>query len=222
MDKPLHDKTTRRNIRLVIIGVLAFAALTLASLVNKLTQPRILNAYELRDYGVLLLDQPQPLTTFSLSNHDEQAFGPGQLAGKWSVVFFGFTSCGDVCPTTLAELAKTYKELEPEIKRAFQVVLITVDPDRDTPTRLKSYVQSFDPSFMGVTGAKSELIALASALKVPYSPVSGSGAEPREAQHSPNLVLINPAGELHAYFRPPFAHGGLRVAWRSLHASYER
>ena len=219
MDTSRHDKKTRRNIRLVVVGVLAFAALTLASLVNKLSQPRILNTYELRDYGVLQLDQPQPLAAFSLSNHDEQPFGPDQLSGKWSVIFFGFTHCADICPTTMAELVKTYRELEPELKTAFQVLLITVDPDRDTPARLKAYVQNFDPSFIGVTGSKSELIAFASALKIPYGPVLDPEAGNQEPQHSPNLVLINPAGELHAYFRPPFAHGGLRVVWRSLHAS---
>ena len=121
----------------------------------------------------------------------------------------------------MAELAKTYAELEPEIKQAFQVVLVTVDPDRDTPARLKTYVQGFDQSFIGVTGGKSQLIAMASALKVPYSPVLDPEAGDQEPQHSPNLVLINPAGELHGYFRPPLAHGSLRVVWRSLNASYQ-
>lgn len=221
MEKPVYDKNTRRNIRLVIVGVLAFAILTLASLVNKLTQPRILNAYELRDYGALLLDQPQPVPAFSLSDHDENVFDQMRLPGLWTVIFFGFTSCGDICPTTMAELAKTYGELEPDIKQAFQVVLITVDPDRDTPARLKDYVQNFDQDFIGVTGAKSELIALASALKVPYNPVLDPEAGDQQPQHSPSLVLINPAGELQGYFRPPLVHGGLRVVWRSLNASYE-
>ncbi|HCO59256.1 MAG TPA: SCO family protein [Porticoccaceae bacterium] len=221
MKNPFYKKKPRRNIRLVIVGVLAFAALTLASLVNKLSQPRILNAYELRDYGALLLDQHQPVPAFALSDHDGKAFDQTRLQGQLTIIFFGFTSCGDICPTTMAELAKTYAELEPEIKQAFQVVLVTVDPDRDTPARLKTYVQGFDQSFIGVTGGKSQLIAMASALKVPYSPVLDPEAGDQEPQHSPNLVLINPAGELHGYFRPPLAHGSLRVVWRSLNASYQ-
>ena len=218
MDSMRHDKSTKRNIRLVVVGVLVFSALTIAGLANKLSQPRILNQYELRDYGALMLDEPQNLADFNLVDQDGETFNRAHLLGKWTVFFFGFTNCGDICPTTMSVLAKTYVELKPDIKNDFDVVFVTVDPQRDSTSVLSNYVAGFNADFLGVTGQVGDLINFASQMKVPYSPVLvGQQDEP---QHSANLILINPRAEIHAYFRPPFVHGGLRVVWRSLRASY--
>jgi len=214
-----HDpKKVKRNIRLVIIGVLVFSAITIAALVNKLSTPRILNKYELRDYGVLMLDKPHPLLEVQLLDQHGEVFNFERLRGKWAVVFFGFTHCGDICPTTMSVLAKTYAELKPEVKEDFVIVFVTVDPDRDTPLVLRDYVAGYNPDFVAVTGTPRDLINFASQMKVPYRPVLNNQQE--EPQHSANLILINPDGELYGFIRPPFAHGSLRVVWRSLRASY--
>lgn len=217
MSQSAEGRAIKRNIRLVVIGVLVFSSVTIGALINKLSQPRILNKYELRDYGAILLDEAKPLLDFQLVNQAEQVFGRQQLAGKWTILFFGFTHCGDICPTTMAELARTYQQLKPEEKRNFNVVLVTVDPERDSPQVLERYVSRFHEDFIGLTGNPGELISFASQVNMAYQP-GNTGADP---QHSGNLVLINPDVELHGFFRPPFAHGSLRVAWRSLMASYK-
>ncbi len=224
MANALHDKKTTRNIRLIIVGVLVFSMATVAALANKLSQPRILNKYELRDYGALLLDEPQPLIDFTLLDQDGKIFDRRRLQGSWTVFFFGFTNCGDICPTTMSVLAKTYAELKAPIKSDFQVVFVTVDPDRDTGPILKAYTTRFNPDFLGLTGTMADLINFSSQMKVPYRPALESpglsGDTAQVPQHSANLVVVNPKGELHGFFRPPFAHGGLRVVWRSLRADY--
>jgi protein SCO1/2 len=224
MENTRNDKNTKRNIRLIVIGVLVFSAVTIAALANKLSQPRILNKYELRDYGALLLDEPQPLLDFALLDQDGEIFNRQRLQGRWTVFFFGFTHCGDICPATMSVLAKTYAELKAPVKTDFQVVFVTVDPDRDTGPVLKDYTTRFNADFVGLTGAMPDLINFASQMKVPYRPVlegqESSSDTQQEPQHSANLVVVNPKGELHGFFRPPFAHGGLRVVWRSLRAGH--
>ncbi len=211
-----RDKKIKRNIRLVVVGVIVFSTLTMAALINKLSTPRILNKHELRDYGVIVLDDPRPILPFELQDHSAQPFGLEQLQGRWSVLFFGFTHCGDICPATMAVLAKTYAELPEKEKQAFDVVLVSVDPARDTPAVMAQYVSGFNQDFVGVTGNAGDLINFASQLSVPYRP----GLQGEEPQHSGNLVLVNPRGEIHGFIKPPFAHGSLRVVWRSLKNSF--
>ncbi len=88
---------------------------------------------------------------FTLTDHNGQPRTLADFRGKVVVVFFGFTHCPDVCPTTLAELARAVKKLGPDGDRV-QVLLVTVDPERDTPEILKQYVTAFDPRFLGLTG----------------------------------------------------------------------
>lgn len=227
MNNVRDNVKTRRNIRIVVVCVLAFSAITIAALVNKLSQPRILNKYELRDYGALLLDEPRSILDFALLDHRGGVFTRDDLLGKWTIFFFGFTHCGDICPTTMSLLAKTYSELKPAEKADFGIVFVTVDPDRDKLPVLKDYVLSFNADFVGVTGAEADLISLAGQLQVSYitaqrgqSELNNRQLQEDQLQHSSTLILINPRGELHGYFRPPFAHGALRVVWRSLRASY--
>lgn len=215
----VDDPVVKRNVRLIIFGVLAFAALTVFTLANKLSSPRILNTYELRDYGAMILDQPEGLGDIALIDHRGEVFGAEQLRGHWTLVFFGFTHCGDICPTTMAVLGETYRELKPKEKDDLNVVLVTVDPERDTPGALGKYLNRFDPDFIGLSGSQAEIMNFASKLHLAYEPEL-AGQNNYQVQHSGNLMLINPQGELHGYFLPPFAHGGLRVAWRSIRATY--
>ena len=114
-----------------------------------------------------LLVPPRPLPPLALVDQDNQPFGADRLRGGWSFVFFGFTSCPDVCPVTMTALAQTAKQLAslPEKLRP-QVVLISVDPERDTPERLAGYVKAFDPTFVGATGTKPAIDELAQRMGV--------------------------------------------------------
>lgn len=213
------DPATRRNIRLTVALLLAVVLLVMGGLTYRLSQPRILNPYELRNEHAYLIDPPRPVAGLSLIDQAGQPFTEARLQGHWTLVFFGFTHCNDVCPTTMATLAKMYAELKPGEQKDLQVIFVSVDPERDTPSVLSTYVARFRPDFAGVTGEPARLLKVALEWQTGFAPPVAGGTD-YQVEHSGNLVLINPRGELHALLAPPFEHGALRVVLRSLRATY--
>src|SRR5262245_44116896 len=134
--------TARQLFRLGLFAIVAFALGLVAA--RFAFAPKPLPATE----NATLFPSPRPLPALTLVDQDGRATGPDLLKGHWTVVFFGFTSCPDVCPTTLAMLAQTQRHLTdlPAGERP-RVLLISVDPERDTPELLRAYVRHFDPSF---------------------------------------------------------------------------
>jgi protein SCO1/2 len=133
---------------------------------------------------------------FTLVNQDGQQVDQSVLKGKWSVVFFGYTFCPDYCPTTLTTLGKAMDELGPKAKDA-QVVFITVDPARDTPAAMKSYISSrvFPKNMMGLTGTPAQVARAAKAYMVYYQK-AGTGPN-YTMDHSTALYLMAPDGQFH-------------------------
>jgi protein SCO1 len=135
---------------------------------------------------------------FHLTDYNGQ---PRQLAdfrGKAVVVFFGFTHCPDVCPTTLAEMAAALKRLGPAADRV-QVIMITVDPERDTPEILKQYVTALDPRFLGLTGDAEAIARTAKEFKVFYRKNPGASPQAYSVDHSAGTFIFDPAGRLRLY-----------------------
>jgi protein SCO1 len=163
-----------------------------------------------------LLNPARPLPEFSLNDHAGQPFGAERLRGRWSLMFFGFTSCPDVCPTTLGLLAQVEKRLAdlPSEERP-QVILVSVDPQRDTPEQLASYVKFFSPSFVGVTGAEAAIKQFTRAMGVPVA-ITPTGGGSYTVDHSAAVFVINPAGELRALFSPPLSPDALAADLRRL------
>ncbi|HEY0974080.1 MAG TPA: SCO family protein [Solimonas sp.] len=149
-----------------------------------------------------LLQQPRVLPPLSLIDENGQPFDVDQLKNRWTLIFPGFTYCPDICPTTLALLKNVQGQLGPKAEK-LQVALFSVDPERDTPERLKEYVHYFSPSFRGVTTPEPNLKAVAQALGVAYAKVPGATPETYTMDHSAALILINPRGELAGYFTGP-------------------
>lgn len=135
---------------------------------------------------------------FSLSDHDGKPAKLADFRGKVVVVFFGFTHCPDVCPTTLAELSAALKLLGADAQRV-QVVLITVDPARDTPDVLASYVTAFDASFLGLSGTPEQISEVAREFKVIYQKVEGRAAGQYSMDHSAGSYIFDPQGRLRLY-----------------------
>ena len=150
-----------------------------------------------------VLSPPRPLPPLALVDQNSQPFDVARLRGRWSFVFFGFTSCPDVCPVTMTALAATSKQLAtlPEQLRP-QVVMISVDPERDTPERLADYVKAFDPSFVGATGTKEEIdeFALRMGVAAAKRPIEGGSYS---VDHTTSLFLVDPDGALRALFSAP-------------------
>jgi len=149
-----------------------------------------------------LLSQPRQLPEFNLKNDSGQPFTLASVQGHWTILFPGFTSCPDVCPTTLAFLKNLTGKLGTE-GHHFNVVFISVDPDRDTPERLANYVHFFNPAFVGVTAKEPELGRFTQSMGIAYAKVKGNTPETYTMDHTAALVLVDPKGRIAAYFTPP-------------------
>ena len=122
------------------------------------------------------------------------------FAGKVVVVFFGYTQCPDVCPTSMSELAEVKQALGADGERV-QGIFVTVDPERDTPEVLKAYMASFDPSFLALRGTPEELAAVAKDFKIYYKKVDGKTPTSYTMDHSAATYLYDPQGRLRLYAR---------------------
>jgi protein SCO1/2 len=166
-----------------------------------------------------LLVPPRPLPPLALVDQNNQPFGADRLRGGWSFVFFGFTSCPDVCPVTMSALAQTRKLLAdlPEPSRP-RVVMISVDPQRDTPERLATYVKGFDPAFVGATGTKPAIDELAQRMGVLVAtrPLDGDAYT---VDHTTSLFLIGPDGTLRALFSAPHEPDKIAADYRRIAAA---
>ncbi|MBG9389534.1 SCO family protein [Caenimonas aquaedulcis] len=120
--------------------------------------------------------------------------------GKIVVLFFGYTQCPDVCPTTMAEIAQAKKLLGPDGDKV-QGVFVTVDPERDTPEVLKNYMANFDPSFIALRGTPDQLAAMAKDFKVYYKKVDGKTAASYTMDHSAASYVYDTKGQLRLYTR---------------------
>lgn len=150
-------------------------------------------------YGTLL-SEPQAMPHFALLDHTGAAFDETQLRGQWSLMFFGFTHCPDVCPTTLALLADVRKRLDAAAPR---VVLVSVDPGRDTPAVLATYVAAFDPAIVGLTGTAQAIDDFAAAVGVAHRKIP-MGGDQYMVDHTAAVFVIDPEGRRAALFSPPF------------------
>jgi protein SCO1/2 len=186
-----------------VFVLVAIVALVLGLTVNKvLTSKDQGDPTVLLDAGIILLPQSRSLPELSLTNQDGQAVAVDQLKEQWSLLFFGYTFCPDICPATLAQLRQLQGQLPPETLSKLRIVLVTVDPHRDTPEQLKKYLDYFDAGFIGLTGEEATLQKLANAVSIPYIPADTS-KENYTVDHSGNLVLIGPDGKQRGFIRAP-------------------
>lgn len=149
-----------------------------------------------------LVNDAAPLPTFSL-RRSEGAFTNADLAGRWSLVSFGYTFCPDICPTTLATLGEVKAQLVARGLPVPQVVFVSVDPARDTPARLAEFVRFFDADFVGATGSDAELAGLVRHLGMQYARHDGPDKEHYVVDHGAVVYLIDPQGRLKATFSWP-------------------
>ncbi|MCW8846258.1 MAG: SCO family protein [Gammaproteobacteria bacterium] len=156
-----------------------------------------------------LLQSPRPLGTVVLLDQDGREFPIDRLEGRWNLLFFGFTQCPDVCPTTLAMMGQVSEVLRalPEAARP-RMVFVSIDPERDTPDIMRAYVGHFSADFLGLTGDLDQVTALAGQLgvafqKVPYA----QGGYTMD--HSAALFLLNPRVEFNAVFSAPHSVEGI-------------
>jgi protein SCO1/2 len=165
----------------------------------------------LPDQVMTLFPAPKPLAAFAFTDHENRVFDLSRLKGKWSFLFFGYTHCPDICPTTLATLARVRESIAKNAAGAqdVQFVFISVDPNRDTAGKLGQYVTYFDATFLGVTGDDAQLGNLAGQLGVAYQLEVKLGTENYPVYHTAAVFLVDPRARYHAVFTPPLDAEGI-------------
>jgi protein SCO1/2 len=157
----------------------------------------------------VVLVTPRPLSDFQLLDQDNKKFDLHNLQGKWTLMFFGYTHCPDVCPLTTSILDDVYRSLDayPQIKQDTQVVFVSVDPYRDQPEMLKKYIRYYNDDFIAAVAPMDVLNVLTDQMGVQYRHliVEQRGTHKRQfvVEHSAAIYLIDPKARLVAKFAPP-------------------
>jgi protein SCO1/2 len=152
---------------------------------------------------------------FALADQNGKLRTIKDFAGKVVIVFFGFTQCPDVCPTSMAELAQIKKAMGTDGDK-LQVVFITVDPERDTPELLKAYMGNFDPTFIALRPTMDQLPQVAKDFKIYYKKVEGTTPGSYSMDHSAGSYVYDPKGNIRLYSRYGNDSQGLTSDFRLL------
>lgn len=207
----------QRTVIVLLLIITTFVGL----FVWRMTSPTFVNKESLQEQGVFLFPQPRDIPPMSMIDQNGKPFTSEQLQGKWSFIFFGFTFCGEVCPTSLSELGRIEQAMQQQTTpEPIQYIFFSIDPKRDTPQRITEYVNAFNKQFIGVTALEKDLPAIGSALNVVVSVPKehqhdahadhqdhdhhAIPAQSTEIDHSANVVIINPKGQYHGFIRGGF------------------
>lgn len=159
-------------------------------------QPKLQNA--------VLYPSPRAIPDFHLTQTNGAPLTLDAWRGRWDIVYFGYSSCPDVCPTTLATFKSVWRDLQARgLTDKVRFNFISVDPQRDTPELLGKYVSYFNPDFVAATGSDDELTRLTHSLGLIYSRTTDANGT-IEVDHSGSAVIVDPDGKLIGLFRPPF------------------
>jgi len=184
-----------RNLIIALLLGLALAAGIFVAIRTQAPPPEASSA--------LVLPAPTPLPEFQLVDHRGRAVDESVFVGQWDLVFFGFTHCPDICPTTLQVLSTARAALADEGREPLpRIVLVSVDPERDTPEILGPYVEYFGEDTVGITGSLDEVTRLASDLGIFFEKRPADG-DNYLVDHSAAVLLIDPDGRFSALFSGP-------------------
>lgn len=158
-----------------------------------------------RDLIAVLRPQAIPLQPFILTGPNEQPFTEKNLKGKWSFIFFGYTYCPDVCPTTLSTLKLVNKVLKEkhQVASDMQVIFVSIDPERDTPKTLEKYTSFFNKDFIGVTGHPDNLLGFSRQFGAAYIKEPQNAPNDYLIGHTSSVFLVDPRMQIIASFSPP-------------------
>jgi len=170
----------------------------------------------------VLRPEPRPLQAFELTDQYRQPFSLERLQGEWSFVFFGYTSCPDICPTTLSTLTGVVRKLQanPQDPANIQVVFVSVDPQRDTPEFIEKYLKYFDEAFLGITGTQQDIDSLTRQFGAGYMKEPDTAPGQYLVSHTSSIFLVDPHGRLLAAFSPPHDPGTIADQFRQIRSLF--
>ena len=216
------------RINLSVSLIVLFIVTLLFLFVNKITTPRVLSAEELLMNGFYSLNAPKEFSEFSMLSSNDKVIDKSFLLNKWTLVYFGYTQCPSECPVTLSASRQLYALLRNRGYDLFnhQLLLVTIDPERDTPDSVNKYAQAFDDNFHGARPTRPALLSLASQLDVmvtePKSNHQGHHTDAHLENHMNNLILINPDGKYVGFFRPSFEPERMSIVYQSVTSQASR
>ena len=211
------DAETRKAIRKTAVIVVAVIFVLVVAFFWKITQPRALRVADMAANGLVLFSAPREVLPFELVDHRGNTFTRDDLVGKWTMIFPGFTFCPDICPTTMAQLGQMWEYLDDKPKKDLQVIMLSVDPNRDTVEKLGQYVPYFNEEFTGLTGNLGTIANLATQMNIAFDVINPENApDSYDVAHSANIVLLNPDGNYQGFFKPPFDPAILKMNYQSV------
>lgn len=193
----------KRNFTWTIVSCLVVMFVAVALYVNKMTVEVSLSNEQLKDLGFYLIEPARNLGSFILIDTDDNEFLPKNFEGKWNVLFFGFTFCPDICPITMSMLASIEKGMKLEEHDKVRIFMVTVDPERDKPDQLRTYLKNFSDNFTGLTGGLDQIYNFATKVNAPFFPISKSPDPYYTVDHTGSIVVIDPNGSYAGFFRAP-------------------
>ena len=204
-----------RGIFLTVAACLGFMALILALFLSRFYTPRELTLDEYKTLGAYFIDPPRQLAEFQLKDDSGDIFLPDQFKDKWNILFFGFTYCPDICPLTMKQMSDVRQSLG-ENSEKIRFFLVSVDPDRDKPENLRTYLDNFDTEFKGLTGEIDQIYRFSTQVNAPFFPVVNNPDPNYTVDHSGSLVLISPEANYAGFFRAPHDTNKITKALASL------
>lgn len=171
-------------------------------------------APNLSQYNAYVYDQPRQLAEFTLTNEQGETVTREDLKGRWTFVFVGYTNCPDICPVAMANLRQTDQLLSAEVPQP-DYLLVTADPEHDTPEQLKAYTGFYGENFHGLTGDLDTLRQLAQSLSAVFVHREVDGQ--LLVDHSGHFALLNPDGQLQALIQPPHNPQELAQAFQRIY-----
>jgi len=193
----------QRNIRITVFVLLGVIMLIVGMFVRQFVSPDRLDPEWLKARNAVLFDAPRPIDAPRLLDQHGAPFDGSAFEGNWSVLFFGFTFCPDVCPTTLTLLRDVEAALPAGERYPVRFYLVSVDPARDTPAVLAPYIAHFSAGFTALTGEFLDVHRFATQLNIPFRKHTEEDGS-YTVDHSANLVLLNPQGQFAGFLVPPF------------------
>jgi len=184
----------------IIIKILAF--FLMITVITNCSNERSIDITSKKNEFSTVLGNPMSLSDFNLTADDGSNFNLETLKGNWSLLFFGYTHCPDVCPLTLHQLGQANKALDESMTELPNIIMVSVDPDRDSIEILHQYVNSFSQKVIGVTGFLDEINKLTSQLGIFYK-INKEEGENYSVNHSAAVIMINKNAEFHAVFSAP-------------------
>ena len=170
---------------------------------------------------VRVLESPRVIEDIQLTDQNGEPFSLSQLRGRVALVFFGFTNCPDVCPMTMGQFRR-FRESGNANPDEIAFVLVSVDGDRDTPEVMKSYLESFSPDFIGLTGEPAEVKVLSDQFSAAFFKRGSSDHDHYDVSHSPQSFVLDPEGMLRAEFYSPSIEAMAGVTAALLHEEQQR